>query len=142
MVGALMVPSPGPQEPELKPVRYCVLEERPAYVHRLAVAIARWEGCKSNPGCIKFAGQKGAHLGRGGYAEWNSRAEGFDALCRYIEKRMNRKVGDILRDYNRANPRYAEIILAGTGLDPNLVIQEKGCGEWPWAYPEVYKETW
>jgi hypothetical protein len=101
------------------------VDVRPALVKRLARAIAAREGCVRNPGCLKYAEQAGARLGRAGYAEWPTKEEGFAALERHIEKRWTWTIREIAVAYNRPNVRYAEMVLKGTGLDGRMVIAEQ-----------------
>lgn len=122
----LLAPKPSLIAPTFHPV--CI-DERSYYVNVVAEAIGRQENCYRNRGCLLFVGQPRAHLGRGGYAEWASDAESFEALKRHVEKRADWTIGEIVKRYNLPNEKYTALVLAGTGLDAGIRIAEQNSCE-------------
>jgi hypothetical protein len=81
---------------------------------QLFSAISRVENCRkwNNPGCLKFARQKGARRGPKGYAVFKSRAFGERALLRQIERGHGMQVRHFLKKYNPGHPGYVKKVLA------------------------------
>lgn len=81
---------------------------------KLFYAISKVENCRkwNNPGCLKFAHQKGANRGPNGYAVFKSKSLGEEALAARIEKGNGMNVGHFLRKYNPGKKGYVKKVLA------------------------------
>lgn len=92
---------------------------------RLFFAIARVENCRSwnNPGCLKFARQKGARRGPRGYAVFKTLALGRRALSLQIDRYKGMKVGHFLRKYNPGVRGYTrKVLAASSGLTDTDIL--------------------
>jgi hypothetical protein len=82
----------------------------------LVKAIARLEGCPTNPTCLRFAHQPFATKTRNGYALFDTVEHGWQAGFRDIRLKKKRGMGDIeiVKAWNPgADDSYTEKVLRG-----------------------------
>lgn len=116
------------QAPQPKPT-FCI-DYRPALVARISHAVATEEGWGrpgsiatryNNPGCIKFAGQRGASRGDKGYAKFSTPERGWYELTHWFETRAQLPLGKALWIYN-PDKAYRDKIIRRTHTSASTVI--------------------
>lgn len=96
-----------------------VVQDLPDVQERLFQALSRAENCAAwrNPGCLMYAGQKGASLGPMGYAVFQTLEHGKVALRKRIVKGSGKTVREFLSGYNPGQKGYPAKVASLENLD-------------------------
>jgi len=92
---------------------------------RLFEALSKVENCANwnNPGCLKYAKQKGAKRGPRGYAVFKTKALGERALALQIQRHAGETIAEFVRHYNPKVKGYLKKVLdASDGLKDTDIL--------------------